>query len=192
MCISRVYSLQAQTLYSKISGKFQARTSYQFAYLTDPGTKTISIARIQREEFSFKLVKPDGLKICYLYLDNDSTRTYDNLIDKWKDLQRPKMLAIEDVTIIISEQIIDAKVYGGEYNLQVDKLKEVSRTRDFDVFLDAYPDSQLSLKLLRAYISVRKINGFEDRYDARELYNKLSNRLKDSPEGKKIYKDLGL
>jgi|GEM_PF-1443668 len=187
-----IHDLNAQVLNCKISGSFKEKTDYEFAHISNPETKKNLITRINDGKFIFTIAKPLEIEVCFLYFDKDSVSDYEELIKKWEGLQRPKMIAIEDAKIFVNSDAKTSVVEGGEFNTQISKFNQATRTRDFKIFLDVYPDSPLAITLLRTYVILLKMPEYYDENEPSVLYNKLSERLKNSPQGMKIKKDLRL
>jgi len=192
LTILNVYDLHAQIVNCMVTGSFESPTEYKYAYICVPKDRTIILAKIKDDKFVLSVPVPKETEICFLTLDFDSTKTYESLMKVSKRKLKPKMMAIENAHITISQSLAESKVSGGADNKQVEDLENSIKAKDFKGFINRYSDSKLSITLLRTYVELKKVlPGYEDG-DPRALYNMLSDRLKKSKEGIKVFNDLNL
>ncbi|MBO9676375.1 MAG: hypothetical protein J7577_23235 [Sphingobacteriaceae bacterium] len=194
LALLNVYDLHAQIVNCKMTGAFESPTQYKYAYLCIPRDSTVIVAKIEDGKFVLSVPAPKDIEIGFLTLDFDSTKTYKNLmlVKVSERNLRPKMMAIENAHIAISQSFSDSKVSGGADNKQVEDLENSIKTKDFKGFLNRYSDSKLAITLLRTFAALKKIIPGYDDSDPRVLYNMLSERLKKSKEGIKVFNELNL
>lgn len=99
-----------------------------------------------------------------------------------------RTIAIENLHVLAGDVIKEAVVRGGEYNFQLDEMFQSLNTKTYLDFFNKYPDSPVSLTLLRLLISMSKISPYlKGQLTLKVYFNKLSDNLKQSEKGKKMW-----
>lgn len=184
-----IQGLYGQTLNCEIKGTFVDSINYKYAYLVDLKLKSIIKTPITDGKFKFILAKPESYQITELFFEEDSIKTTTYFLEQSKRASvNRRIVAIENTDLIFGKNALDMKVIGGQLNEDINQMYKAMETRDFQTFFDQHTDSEISLSLLRVLIRLNKI--FEDSFDCKAFYNRLSERIKNSPKGKELFLEL--
>ncbi len=186
-----IQSLRAQTLYCEITGSFTNKTIYRYAYLYDSKLNTTVITPIINNRFNFKIQKPETYINLQLFFENDSTKNYNYYKGQAKTNRNyGRTIAVEDAILEFDGEVNRVKVLEGKLNEIVEELQIAMKTNKLIEFIDKHPDSNLSLSIVKSFFKLNNMEQIVDKYDCKMLFNKLSEEIRNSPEGKEFY--LGL
>jgi hypothetical protein len=173
----------------EIKGTFVGSINYKYAYLVDLELKSIIKTVITGGKFKFILAKPESYQTTQLFFEEDSIKTVTYFLEQSKRASvNRRIVAIENADLIFVKNALDMKVTSGQLNEDINQMYKVMETRDFQTFFDQHPDSEISLSLLKALIRLNKI--FENSFDCKAFYDKLSERIKNSQKGKELFLEL--
>ena len=194
-------SASAQTYTIKGHIKNQGYNKYAFLYsYPDSSTK---VCPIVNHEFNFEAEVKRSNKLSeggVIYLGASQSVSYESVkalraVPPFIDYTRP--VGIENFTIEIDdeENIKNAVVIGGDLNKQRDDMQATIISKDYEGFFKRNPDASISVSFLMALNRMSKFSGmirFKDlsNDDFLRIYNSLSERLKNSEDGKKLSLEL--
>lgn len=177
--------LHAQTKIITITGETTGKQS-RYVYLRSKNE--VYFSKIVGNRFEFILPKTNGYELATLFFLSDSLskekvcQMFENGIDD------SRTIAIENLHILAGEVTKEAVVRGGEYNFQLDDMFLSLKKKTYLDFFNKYSDSPVSLTLLRLLISMSKISPYlKGQLTLKVYFDKLSNDLKESEEGKKLW-----
>lgn len=169
---------------------------YKYAYLYDLDSKTFLTAPIVNHQFSFKLNKPDKLRLFTFNVNTDLMKSHEELI-KSPDYGMPnrgRIIALEDsVKISMTTVTQEAAVKGRILNKAIDDMFLAIKSKKYESFFEQYPDSPISIIFLKTLVkNIVSSMPLFSRTECKTYYNKLSDRLKNSAEGQEILKIIGI
>lgn len=173
-----------------VYGTTATELPYKYAYLYDEDTKTFLTAQITNNQFNFNLDKQDKLRILMLSLNTQLFKTYKEVLESpdYKYPNRTRMIALEDtVEVSVKEYAKNALVKGNRLNKDIDDMNLAIKERRYSTFFEQHPDSPISIVFLKslAEFAIRDSPVFTMQ-EFKSSYNKLSENLKNSDEGKKL------
>lgn len=192
--------LFAQQSTSIITGNFNPSDENKFIYLYTPGVdhapEELIVEPIVNHQVQIKKSfdkKGRLLSWGLIFLGYDDKITMADFKEMRKDYDfvrdRKLLIVLEDsVTITFSEPVSFSKVNGGHLNKEWQHLFEAIKENQHVRFVKEHPDSPFSLTCLKA---LRKVSLYTDQLndvDISSLYNDLSDRIKQSIEGKEFFK----
>lgn len=163
---------------------------YKYAYLYDEDTKTFLTAEITNHQFNFNLDKQDKIKILMLSFNTQLYKTYKEILESpdYKYPNRARMIALEDtVEVSLKEYTKNALVKGSRLNKDIDDMYLAIKEKKYSSFFEQHPDSPISIVFLKslADFAIRDSPVFTMQ-EFKSSYNKLSENLKNSDEGKEL------
>jgi len=177
--------LHAQTEITVIGGETVGRQS-NYAYFLSK-SKVYS-SKIVGNRFEFLLPRTNDYELGTLFLWSDSLsveQAYQMFKNKDNDY---RSIAIENSYIIVSKVTKEAIVKGGKLNVELDEMYQSLQDKSYDDFFNKYPNSPVSLTLLRILISMSRISPyFRGELTLKAYYEKLSHNLKQSEKGKELW-----
>lgn len=179
----------SQGVACKISGSFTYTNDYKFAYLLDSDSKVIKVP-VKDGKFQFEIDRKKDFVLMNLYFGVDSLRKYSDVLDRrLEGVSDAKVIAIEKIVdITIDEKINEALVTGGMLNKDLSDMK-LTKPSEYEKFFKEHPDSPVSLMFLKVLSRMR--NGMFSPYiDCKLYFSKLSEKLRNSPEGKELFSKL--
>ena len=180
-----MYSVSGQTTHLKIKGILSEGSDFNYAYLQD-AKRQLLFTPIVDGKFEFKVDRTDDLDLRNLFLSKDSIdRTSFVREGKFFRANASKMVAMEDLTIEIGSEWPATHVKGGPQNIEVDEMFQALKSKDVAPFFQAHSDSPISLVLLKSLIRINEISS-DFNYPCSAYYDLLSNRLKETQQGKKV------
>lgn len=189
--ISVIQTLRGQAVYCKIIGTFDKPVKYQYAYLLDVKSKSLMLTPITENHFSFNVVKPAGFKTVYLFFEMDSVKSYNYLLEQSRTgSNNRRAIAIEDADLLFYGNAKQLKVNKGKWNDDLEQMNKAVIAKDFTGFIDRHPDSPLSISIIKSLLVINRMAELKDKYDCRALFDKLSEPIKNSPEGKELLEKL--
>ena len=186
-----IKSLNAQTLYCEIKGSLINNTNYTYAYLYDFELKTVVFTPILNNSFIFKVQKIETYKNLRLFFEKDSTKNYEYFRDQAKTYRNNgRAIAVEDAVLEFDGEVDRVKVINGKFNEVVEEWYIAMKTSKLIEFIDKHHDSFLSLSIVKAFFNLNNMPEVVEKYDCKLLFNKLSQEIKDSVEGKEFFSKL--
>lgn len=186
-----IQSLKAQTVYCEINGSIFHNSSYKYAYLADFKIKKLVFAPIIDNNFFFKVIKPENYQNLQLFFEKDSSRNFDYFREQATTYRNNgRTIAVEDAVLEFDGEVTKVKVLRGKLNEIVEEWYLAMKTNKLIEFIDKYPNSNLSLSILKSFFKLNNMEQVVNKYDCKLLFNKLSEEIRTSPEGKEFY--LGL
>lgn len=176
-------SIYAQSADCKLEGELKNESSTGYAYLINLSNKSCQVTPIVLGKFSFVVKKKKEFELGYIFIASDSLKRYDFFMENKKDLDS-RSIAIEDAKMIVNTTLREAVVSGTKFNKELDEMDKAVVERNYSSFFDKYPDSPISLLLLKTLVRLSKIEMLNIKYDFKLFFLKLSKRLQDSEEGK--------
>jgi hypothetical protein len=181
--------IKAEKLPFQIKGTVKGESLYQYAYLYLSESEKLLKVKIENRQFLFVgefTLERKGFNTAFLFLSNDSSDRYITLQDViLKKIDRQYRSVIMDGTpiiITIEGDVKNAKVEGGKLNRDCDEMKQASRELKYKEFIETHNDSPISLLLIRSILPLKRAP-IINRLDFQELYDKLSDELKQSEYG---------
>lgn len=179
-----------------VFGTIAPQLTYKYAYLYDPDLKKLISTTITEHKFNFKLDKPEKLKIMMLSFNTYLMTNYQEMIDSddYGYPNRAKMIALEDtVEVTLLEKTQNALVKGKQLNKDIEDMYAVIKSRRYAIYFEEHSNSPVSLILLET-LSTNAANGsiFFTKEECRLYYEKLSQELKNSEKGKKIFDTINI
>ena len=191
--ILTVHCLHAQHVGCKITGTLANGTPYRFAYLYYAKENKTIRTPVVLNQFLFQVDQPSQPQVAILFLGTDSLKTYKDAIEERSEIgpKGTRLIAIEDSTMIdIQDNINEGIVTGGNLNKDLNDMYLSSKSMQYEQFFNAHPNSPIALIFLKSLIQISKIPNFSSYVDCKLYYSKLSDSLKNSKEGKKLFKKL--
>jgi hypothetical protein len=180
-----IEGLHAQALDVEINGTLIDAPQYKCVYLANLKQKTFLVTPIVKGGFGFKTqITVDG-SLAHLFFDTDSTRTIDYLLQS-RNGDHTRLVAIEDATLAFTANAKAMEVIKGPLNNDVNDMYEAMATSAFEKYFETHSESAVSLVFLRALIAVGSKNKGVTPINCKVLYDKLSERLKNSSKGKEL------
>ena len=97
------------------------------------------------------------------------------------------MVALANMQITVIDRIEAAEISGGELNKALDEMNISILNLNYENYFDKYPDSAVSIYFLKLLAKVSKMPMLSSPINLRSYYTKLSDRIKNSDEGKMLY-----
>lgn len=180
-------SLKVNGQYCEINGTFDKPTTYKYAYIVDIKQKEMAYSAIVNNHFLLKVLQPKVYQNVYLFFEQDSTKTYSYFLDQTKRIgNKGAGIVIENANLLFEGDAKHIKVLKGELNEELHQMRIALNTNNYDDFFDQHPDSQLTISILKALLKLNQMPELEPKYDCKKLYDKLSDRIKNTPEGIEI------
>ncbi|WAC41435.1 DUF4369 domain-containing protein [Pedobacter sp. SL55] len=184
-----VICAKADELTFRIKGALIGNTNYQYAYLYQSDTKKLLRVKLENRRFEFTgeiiLYKKD-FNVGFIFLSNDSAAKFINqreIIEKQIDRQyRMIILGRHTINVTTDADIKNAKVEGCELNKDYDEMNLAGHELKYEQFIDSHRDSPISLLLIRGILPLKHLPIF-DQLNFQGLYDKLSNKIKQSEYG---------
>jgi hypothetical protein len=178
--------LFAQAECATITGEIVDRKS-TYAYVGFG--KEIFSAKIINQDFKITLPKKEGYGLGTIFFWSDSLSNEEAYQMIKNGLEDSRTIAVENLHIVAGKVAKDAIVKGGQYNLELDEMFLCLRDKSYLDYFDRYPNSPVSLTLLRILIGLANTAPyFRGELTLKIYFDKLSNELKESEEGKKLWK----
>lgn len=181
----------------KIEGQVKPSVTDKYVYLYLNNSKRLMKSSINTGQFMFSgldTLDKKGLSFGELFLSNDSTDRYIPFKEiRLKHINRKyKSIVLENipVKVIVDGSITNARVDGGKLNKIFDEMNNAIAAGQYENFIEKYYDSPMSLTLIRALLSVEKMNRFNLDVSCQSLYNKLSDKIKQSEYGQEVQKKI--
>jgi hypothetical protein len=179
--------MKAQIQSCEIKGVFLDNQKYKYAFLVDLKLKTISTSPIIKDAFSFTVTKPNDDQIIQLFLEEDSAKSINYFLNESKIASNNRrIIAVEDADILFLKDARTVTVKTGALNQDIEQMYLAINSRNYDQFINTHTNSPISLYFLNALVAINKKMKSGDALNCKELFNKLSDRLKNSVQGKEI------
>jgi hypothetical protein len=179
--------LYSQNKIATINGLVHNKT-FTYAYLYDFDNKETKVCQIVADKFKFELEIEKELKIYKLFLGSESSILPENQIEhRIQDRSGTRMIALENMDVKIADRIKSAIIEGGELNKALDEMNKSIENLDRDNYFEKFPDSPVSILFLKSLVSLSKHPMFGSEINVKSYYAKLSERLKNSEDGKILY-----
>lgn len=182
-----IQGLHSQSLYCEIKGRLTKDSPYKYAFLNDAKSKNAIFTRIINGHFLFKINKEDNFKMVTIFLGKDSLKTYEQSI---REHNNSRFIAVEDLDIIITTDVLNATVNGGRLNKDIDEMYLVMKSGAFESFFSGHKESPVSLVLLKSLVGVNRNPALEGILDLKLFYSILSDNLKKSEIGVQLKKTI--
>lgn len=161
---------------------------FTYAYLYNSETKETKVCQITADKFKFELGIEKELKIYKLFLGSESSILPENQIEhRIQDRSGTRMIALENMNIDITDGVKSAIIEAGELNKSLDEMNKSIENLDQDNYFEKFPDSPVSILYLKTLVSLSKHPMFGSEINVKSYYTKLSERLKNSEDGKILY-----
>lgn len=181
-------SVHSQTQNCKITGTLTDQSFYKYAYIYISKTKELSITPIVANKFQFNINRQKEAILGIMFLGLDSLKTSEDVLQNGISGNRiSRLIALEDMDINITENINTAIVSGGNLNKDLDQMSSTSKSLDFKPFFEQHPDSPIALIFLKSLTAISKNHMLAQYVDCKTYFNDLSDRLKNSSEGKEVW-----
>jgi hypothetical protein len=172
----------------KINGRINDPSIFRYACLYISKTKKLTLAPIINNEFHFNLSRQQDDVLGILFLGIDSLPTIKDVKENGvAGYYQSRMIALENMDICIDENMSDAMVYGGNLTNDLEQMNNSTRNLDFKPFFEQHPDSPIAMILLKSLTVISKKPIFAAYVDCKSYFNDLSDRLKNSAEGKEVW-----
>lgn len=175
-----------------VYGSTATQSTYKYVYLYDAETKLFITTPVIDYQFNFKLDESLKQKILILSLNSKLFKTYKELLESTDNeyLNGARMIAIEDtVKITVKEDPKNAIVEAKVLNKNIDDMRLSIKSKQYSLFFENHPDSPISLVFLKTltkyYFNGSPIFTIQE---CKESYDKLSARIKNSDEGKELFR----
>jgi hypothetical protein len=171
-----------------INGRINDPSIFRYACLYISKTKKLTITPIVNNEFHFKLSRQQEEVLGILFLGLDSLHTIDDVKENGvAGYYQSRMIALENMEICIDDDMNKAMIYGGKWSNDLDQMNSSTRSLDFKPFFEQHPDSPIAMILLKSLTVISKKPVFAGYVDCKSYFNNLSDRLKNSDEGKEVW-----
>lgn len=161
---------------------------FTYAYLYDSETKETKVCQIIAEKFKFELEQEEELKFYSLFLGSESSILPENQIQsRIQDRSGTRMIALENMNVKIVDGIKSAVVEAGELNKAVGEMENSIKNSDYTSYFEKFPDSPVSVYLIKILVKLSKHPIIGSSIKVNSYYAKLSDRIKNSEDGKLIY-----
>jgi hypothetical protein len=178
-----------------IYGTTATELPYKYAYLYDQDTKVFVTALITNHQFSFEVDRPQKLKILMLSFNKELIKTYEEILESpdYKYPNGARMVALEDtVEVTLKEYTKQALVKGKSLNKDIDGMYLAIKSGKYDTFFKEHPDSPVAIVFLRTLAGLAvKGSSLITIQECKLSYDSLSDRLKNTDEGKELLKMIG-
>lgn len=175
-----------------VYGTTATELSYKYVYLYDPDTKVFVTAPVIAHQFSFELDRPEKLKILMLSFNMELMKTYKEVLESpdYKYPNGARMVALEDtVEVTLKEYTKEALVKGKDLNRDIDGMYLAIKSGKYDTFFKQHPDSPVAIVFLKTLTGLAtKGSALITIEQCRSSYDSLSDRLKNTDEGKELLK----
>lgn len=162
---------------------------FTYAYLYDAESKETKVCKIVTDKFRFELEQEKELKFYNLFLGSENSILPDNQIQhRIQDHSGLRMIALENMNVKIVDGIKSAVVEAGELNKAVDEMNTSIKTSDYDSYFEKFPDLPVSVVFLKTLVPLTKHPLIGASFNVKSYYTKLSDRIKNSEDGKLLYK----
>jgi hypothetical protein len=180
-------ALKSQTL-CKINGRINDPSIFRYACLYISKTKKLTVTPIINNEFHFNLSTQQEEVLGILFLGLDSLHTINDVkANGVAGYYQSRMIALENMDICIDDDMNNAMIYGGKWSTDLDQMNSSTRNLDFKPFFEQHPDSPIAMILLKSLTVISKKPIFAAYVDCKSYFNDLSDRLKNSAEGKEVW-----
>ncbi|MEE1946300.1 hypothetical protein VRU48_14340 [Pedobacter sp. KR3-3] len=190
LCLIMLFIAKGFGQHSIIYGTTASYLPEKYAYLYDQDTKILTSAPIVDHQFSFKLDKPEKLKVMTLYFGVDLVKTRDELIKdpNFDSRNGTRVVALEDtVQVSLLETARSAAVKGGRLNRDIDDMFLAIKQKKYEAFFAEHPNSPIAIVFLKTLATnARNSSAFFSIPECKGYYAKLSEGLKNSDEGKEL------
>lgn len=188
LTVLTILSAHSQTQNCKINGTLIDQSFYKYAYLYISKTKELSVTPILANKFQFNIANQKEAILGIMFLGLDSLKTYDDVLQNGIVGNRiSRLIALENLDINIIDNINTAIINGGNLNKDLDQMSSTSKSLDFKPFFEQHPDSPIALIFLKSLTAISKNHLLAQYVDCKTYYNDLSDRLKNSSEGKEVW-----
>lgn len=174
-----------------IYGTTATHLDYKYAYLYNSDTKVFLTAPIIEHQFNFELDKPEKPKILILSFNSKKIRNYKEVLESpdYKDPNGRRMIALEDtVKVTLKDNAKDALVEGKILNKAIDDMNLAAKLGEYKTFFEQHSDSPIALVFLKILAKYSVLGLPLYTIQERKLaFDKLSDRLKNSDEGKELF-----
>ena len=177
--------LYGQTKIATINGVVK-NILFSYAYLYDADSNVAKFCPIADGKFQFNMGIEKELKLFNLFLASDSL-TKNQIESRIKDRSSIRMVALADMQVTVVDRIETAEISGGELNKALDEMNISIVNLNYENYFDKYPDSVVSIYFLKLLAKVSKMPMLSSPINLRSYYTKLSDRIKNSDEGKMLY-----
>lgn len=161
---------------------------FTYAYLYDFENKETKVCQIVADKFKFELEIEKELKIYKLFLGSESSILPENQIEhRIQDRSGTRMIALENMNIDITDGVMSAIIEGGELNKSLDEMNITIKNFDYNSYFEKFPDSPVSILFLKSLVRISKAPILDSPINVQSFYTKLSDRLKNSEDGKILY-----
>jgi hypothetical protein len=179
-----------------VTGTIAPQLTYKYAYLYDTELKKLISTPINDHKFNFQLAKPEKFKIMMLSFNTYLMSNYQDLMDSedYEYPNRAKMIALEDtVEVTLLEKTQNALVKGKQLNKDLEDMYAAIKSRRYALYFKEHSNSPVSLVLLETLAS-NAANGsiFFSKEECMLYYEELSQELKNSDKGKKIFDTINI
>lgn len=104
-----------------------------------------------------------------------------------------RSIVVENLKIIINTDMPNAKILGSDLNRDLDEMYSAINSLDYEAFIKKHLESPVSLHLISTLNKVNKVKfpfGESTQYDVKDFYNMLSDQIKASTFGKKVWNNI--
>ena len=179
------HQLYGQTKIATINGVVK-NVLFSYAYLHDADSNVTKVCPITDGRFQLYVKIEKEFKLFNLFLASDSL-TKNQIESRIKDRSSIRMVALADMQVTVVDRIETAEISGGESNKALDEMNISIVNLNYENYFDKYPDSAVSIYFLKLLSKVSKMPMLSSPINLRSYYTKLSDRIKNSDEGKMLY-----
>ncbi|WP_316785599.1 hypothetical protein [Pedobacter frigiditerrae] len=179
--------INAQSNISRIIG-FVKEPDYKYAFLLLPERKMTIKTSIIEGKFDFEIDKSQDFEMGTIYFGIDSNRTYKDVNEKRNEgINETKSIVLDDsVKIYVEDNVNEAELIGGNDTKALNAMNEAIKTRKYTGFFEAFPESPITVFLLKIMLSVEKKTSYRMFVDYEKIYSNLPLRLKESKRGLEV------
>lgn len=189
-----IQGLHSQTLSCKIEGTLINQAAYRYAYLYFNDSKSTLLTEIKDNHFLFEIPQSDIFTTAQFFLGFDSLKTLQDLVKERRvGINGVRSVVVENLKIIINTDMPNAKIFGSDLNRDLDEMYQAIKSLDYKNFIAQHLESQVSLHLIDTLSKVNKVKlpfGESAQYDVEGFYNMLSDQIKASTYGKKVWNNI--
>lgn len=161
---------------------------FTYAYLYDADSKQTKVCKIVADKFRFELEQEKELKFYSLFLGSESSILPENQIQhRARDGSGTRIIALENMNVKVVDGIKTAVIEGGELNKAVEEMENSIKKSDYGSYFEKFPDSPVSVYFLKILAELSNGSIFASRINVKSYYPKLSDRIKNSEDGKTLY-----
>lgn len=182
-----------QTKNFKIKGAVNDdKIPYKYAYLYFHKSKMLKRAPILNNLFVID-GKTDSIdtdpELGQIFLGLDSNQKFiDNREVYMSGINREyRPIVLENLSINITPDIQKSIVNGSQLNVDLDEMYSSINNHRIEDYFPTHTDTPISLVFLRAMLPMKKMTNFSLSIDFISCFNILSDRLKNSNEGRKLH-----